>query len=103
VLFYWQGECIKIHPWGHRGDRPYDDPADFPPDKLAYYMATPTRCCTQAAALGPHVATVVEALLTTETSAHLRQVLGLLRQADTYGAARLDAACHRAWTYGDPG
>lgn len=102
VRFYWQGECVKIHPRGRRGDRPYHDPADFPPDKLAYYMATPTRCRAQAADLGPDVTQVVEALLMTETSAHLRQVLGLLRLAETYGAARLDAACHRAVAYGDP-
>jgi hypothetical protein len=102
VRFYWQGECIKIHPHGRRGNRPYDEPADFPPDKLAYYMATPTRCRAQAATLGPHVAQVVDALLTTETSAHLRHVLGLLRLAETDGAARLDAACHRAGAFGDP-
>ena len=102
VRFYWQGECVKIHPRGHRGDRPVDDPADFPPDKLAYSMATPTRCRAQAATLGPHVVTVVDQLLATATSAHLRQVLGILRLAETYGAARLDAACHRADTLGDP-
>ncbi len=102
VRFYWQGECLKIHARGQRGDRPHDDPADFPPDKVAYYMATPTRCREQAATLGPHVGRVVEALLVTQTSAHLRQVLGLLRLADTYGAARLDAACHRADAFGDP-
>jgi len=102
VAFYWEGECIKIHPRGRAGDRPHDDPADFPPDQLAYYMATPTRCRERAAAAGPHVLTVVEALLATETSAHLRQVLGILRLQETYGAARLDAACHRAWAFGDP-
>lgn len=102
VRFYWQGECIKIHPRGRRGDRPYDDPADFPPDKLADYMATPTRCRAQAADLGPPVTQVVAALLMTATSAHLRQVLGPLRWAETYGAARLDAAGHRAVAYGDP-
>ena len=102
VRFYWQGACLKIHPRGQRGDRPHDDPTDFPPDKLAYYMATPTRCRERATALGPHVLQVVETLLATQTSAHLRQVLGLLRLADDYGAPRLDAACHRAVAFGDP-
>jgi len=45
---------------------------------------------------------VVDQLLTVQTSAHRLQVLGILRLADTYGAARLDAACHRADAFGDP-
>ena len=102
VRFYGQGACLKIHPRGQRGDRPHDDPTDFPPDKVAYYMATPTRCRERATALGPHVLQVVETLLATQTSAHLRQVLGLLRLVDDYGAPRLDAACHRAAAFGDP-
>ncbi len=102
VRFYWQDTCVKIHVRGQRGDPPHDDPADFPPDKVAYYQATPTRCREQAAGLGPHVATVVDALLTPQTSARLRPGLGILRLADTYGAARLDAACHRADAFGDP-
>lgn len=33
---------------------------------------------------------------------HLRQAQGIVRQADRYGAQRLDAACARALTFGDP-
>jgi len=33
---------------------------------------------------------------------HLRQSQGIIRLAETYGAARLDAACLRALDYGNP-
>jgi hypothetical protein len=61
VRFDWQDTCVKIHR-GQRGAPPHDDPADFPPDKVAYYQATPTRCREQAAGLGPHVVAVVDGI-----------------------------------------
>lgn len=102
VEFFWQGACVKVHRRGHVGGPPMVDPDDYPPDKLAYSRATPTHCRERAAAMGAHVATVVEALLAEQTAAHLRPVLALLRLAATYGNARWDAACHRAWVFGDP-
>ena len=102
VRFSGQDPGVKIHARGQRGDPPHDDPADFPPDKVASDQATPTRCREQAAGLGPHVVAVVDQLLTVQTSGHLRPGLGILRLADTYGAARLDVACHRAAALGAP-
>jgi hypothetical protein len=48
------------------------------------------------------VAAVVNALLDEHALHHLRQAQGVLRLAEKYGNERLDAACHRAMTFGDP-
>jgi hypothetical protein len=44
----------------------------------------------------------VEALLEDHALYHLRQVHGILRLGERYGKDRLNAACARANTFGDP-
>ena len=101
VQFYRGEEVIKTHPRippRHRRT----DPADLPPDRIAFFQRNPRWCCEQARRLGPAVAQVVNALLEVNTLYHLRQAQGVIRLADTYGAERLDAACNRAFNFGDP-
>ena len=65
-------------------------------------MRTPLWCRKQAAELGPSVTAVVAALLEVNALHRLRSAQGVVRLADKHGAERLDAACARAVTVGDP-
>lgn len=100
VAFFWQETCVKVHRRVASGQVAMD-PTDYPAAKRAYYEHTPAWCRTEAGAAGSHVMTVVDALLATSTPAHLRQAQGMVGLVATYGAARSDAACQRAWTHDD--
>jgi hypothetical protein len=78
------------------------DHADYPPEKVAFFMRTPAWCRHRAAELGPSVAAVVEVLLAEPVLHRLRSAQGVLRLAERHDPARLDAACARALAVGDP-
>jgi hypothetical protein len=78
------------------------DHADYPPEKVAFFMRTPVWCRRRAAELGPSVAALVEALLAEPVLHRLRSAQGVLRLAERHDPARLDAACARALAVGDP-
>jgi len=78
------------------------DPADYPPEKIAFFSRTPQWCRHRAGEAGANVRHVVEELLATNTLHNLRAAQGVLSLADKHGAARLDAACRRAIDVGDP-
>jgi len=101
VEFYRGEELVKTHLRGPRGSRT-TDPADLPPDRIAFYQRTPQWCLQQARALGPAVFELVRQLLAVHTLTHLRQAQGILRLSERFGAGRLDAACRRALEFGDP-
>ncbi len=65
-------------------------------------MRTPTWCRHRAGELGPAVTELVEVLLTEPVLHRLRAAQGVLRLAERYPLARLDAACARAIEVGDP-
>jgi hypothetical protein len=92
---------IKTHVRIERGKA--TDYADYPPEKIAFFMRTPAWCRRKAAELGPHVAELVGGLLADGALHHLRAAQGVIGLADKHGAARLDAACSRAIAVGDPG
>jgi transposase len=101
VEFFHRADLVKVWPRVPRGRR-QTDLNDFPPDRIAFYQRTPQWCLRRAAELGPGVHLVVQELLRVHTSAHLRQVHGILRLAEAHGTDRLDAACLRAHDHGDP-
>jgi transposase len=72
------------------------DQMDYPPDKAAYLMATPTYCRNQAERLGPYVFSYVEKLLKIHAMKNLRKAQSVIRLGEKYGARRLDMACERA-------
>jgi len=78
------------------------DHADLPPDRIAFFQRNPQWCQKKATSLGPAVAKAVTELLQENTLLRLRQVQGIIRMEETYGAARLNAACLRALDFGDP-
>lgn len=102
VEFYLGEELVKTHPRVPAGRR-RTDPADLPPDKIAFYERTPQWCLEKAKELGPSVHQAVLQLLAVNTFYNLRQAQGLLRLGERYGPTRLNAAASRALAYGDPG
>ena len=100
VEFYLGAQLVKTHPRIDKGRQ--TDWADYPPEKVAFFMRTPVWCRRRAAELGESVTAVVAALLEVNALHRLRSVQGVIRLADKYDAGRLDAACALAITVGDP-
>jgi transposase len=96
VKLYRRGEVVKVHARQPKGGRA-TDPDDYPPERTAYALRAPDRLIRQAEQLGPHIGTFAARLLAGPLPwAKLRQAQQLVRLADRYTAARLDAACARA-------
>lgn len=100
VEIFADGQLIKSWPRVGRGR--CTDEADYPPEKVAFFMRTPVWCRSRAEELGEHVAEVIADLLTDGALHHLRAAQGILALAERHGADRLDAACARALAAGDP-
>ena len=78
------------------------DVADYPPEKIAFHMRTPTWCRERAEQTGPATAAVVAELLEGQALHRLRSAQGLLGLAAKYSDARLEAAGRLAAAAGDP-
>ncbi|MFV0307843.1 MAG: Mu transposase domain-containing protein, partial [Desertimonas sp.] len=78
------------------------DYADYPPEKVAFFMRNPTWCRRRASELGPAVVEVINELLADNALHRLRSAQGVLGLATTHSPQRLDAACRRAVEVGDP-
>ncbi|HLN43244.1 MAG TPA: IS21 family transposase [Acidimicrobiales bacterium] len=100
VEFYADGKVIKT--WARIEKGKQTDWADFPPEKVAFFMSTPQWCLKRATDLGEHVLALVAALLEVNALYRLRQAQGVVGLAEKNGADRLDAACRRAIEIGDP-
>ena len=74
----------------------------YPPHKIAHTLRTVTWCRTQAEQIGPGAVAIVAELSQVNAIHRLRAIQGIIRLRDTYGDARLDAACARALPVGDP-
>ena len=61
VELFLDGQLIKTHARIERGKQ--TDPADYPPEKLAFMMRTPAWCRRRASELGADVAEVVAGLM----------------------------------------
>jgi hypothetical protein len=100
VEVFIDGDVVKTHRRIERGRQ--TDYADYPPEKVAFFMRTPVWCRRRASELGPSVAELVAQLLAVNALHRLRSAQGVIGLADRYGVARLDAACRRAIDVGDP-
>src|ERR1700744_3747053 len=65
-------------------------------------MRTPQWCRKQAAAIGPSCENLIAELLTDNALYRLRSAQGIIGLADKHDPARLEAACAKAITAGDP-
>jgi hypothetical protein len=96
VRIYHRGDLIKVHVPQLPGRRATDY-ADCPAARAPYAMRAPDACIRQAEGLGPAIGQFTTVLLSgTFPWARLRQAQKLLRLAERYGAARVNAACARA-------
>jgi hypothetical protein len=75
----------------------------YPPHKIAHSLRTVSWCRAQAEQIGPGAVAIVAELSAVNAIHRLRAIQGIIRLRDTYGDARLDAACARAIAVGDPG
>jgi transposase len=96
VRIYVRGELIKTHERKPPGGRSTDY-ADYPDQRTPYALRWPDYYRKRARELGSAAGDFTDKLLNGEFPwSRLRQAQKLLRLAERYGAARLDAACQRA-------
>jgi hypothetical protein len=100
VQFFIGGQLVKTHPRKARGKQ--TDFGDYPPEKIAFHMRTPAWCRKQAAGIGPACEQVIGELLAENALYRLRAAQGVIGLADRHDPGRLEAACVKAITAGDP-
>jgi hypothetical protein len=101
VQIFADGELVKSHVRVRKGRRSTDW-QDYPSAKAAFFMRTPSWCRHRAHECGPAVERLVAGLLAEQALHRLRSAQGIVGLADTYGEARLEAACGLALAVGDP-
>ena len=94
-------ELVKTHLRALKPGTWRTDPADYPPEKLAYLMPAPTFCRHQAAAIGPETEKLVTIILQQHALKNLRKVQGLLGLAKKYGPAAMERAATRTLFFGN--
>lgn len=100
VQIFGNGQLIATHvpkPFGKQTDMSH-----YPPERIAFAMHGPTWCRNRAAEIGASVTAVVAELLAENALFRLRAAQGVLGLADRHGAQRLEQACAKAITVGDP-
>ncbi|WP_338498845.1 IS21 family transposase [Streptomyces sp. SJL17-4] len=100
VQVFHDGELVKTHAAIDQGKR--TDPADYPPEKIAFQMKTPMWCRCQASEIGDACREVIDQLLEVNALYRLRAAQGILGLRKKYGDQRLEAACTKAIAVGDP-
>ncbi len=93
---------LVVKTWARIDKGRQTDWADYPPEKVAFFMRNPTWCRRRAGELGDSVTAVIASLLEVNALHRLRSAQGVVRLADKYSPERLDAACARAIAVGDP-
>jgi len=98
VQIHVAGTLVKTWPKAPRGR--CTDPADYPPEKIAFFSRNPVWCRRRAGELGPGVAELVATLLERHALHHLRAAQGVNRlggQAQLAPAERRVRAGDRRW------
>jgi len=96
MKIFLDGQLIKTHCRAERPGTWVTDPSDYPPEKLAYLMRTPSYCRRQAAEIGPETETLISKILSEHAMRNLRKAQAILRLAGKYGHQRMEAASRRA-------
>ncbi len=87
VQIFHEHQLVATHGRAYRPGQRVTNQAHLPPKKLRYLMQTPTWCRERAALIGPATADFIT---------RLRGAQATLRLAESFGEARLEAACRRA-------
>lgn len=103
VHLEYEHRLIATHP---RLMRPGDKSTvteHLPPNQVAWRMQDQQWCLTQAARIGICTRTVIERFFDDRVVHNLRGAQGVVRLADKYSNARLEAACERALAFDSVG
>jgi hypothetical protein len=97
-----QGKVVATHARLLKGRA--TDYDHYPPEKIAFHMRTPAWCRQQAERIGPATTAVISELMEVNAIHRLRSAQGIIGLAGRPGVGdtRLEAACDRALTVGDP-
>jgi hypothetical protein len=74
----------------------------LPPEARAFFAKDRQWCLQQARGIGPACAELINQLLGDRIVERLRGAQGVLKLAETFGTARLEAACRRALAHASP-
>jgi hypothetical protein len=74
----------------------------MPPEARAFFAHDRDWCLAQAARIGTSCTALIAHLLGDRIVERLRGAQGILRLGNTYGNARLEAACRRALAHASP-
>lgn len=96
VEIYHHNALIKTHIRASKKGQWVTDIADIPDQQAHYLKNNPEQCKLRAQQLGGGVQQVIDHILSKNSSTNLRKAQGVLRLADKYGQAHLNAACTRA-------
>jgi transposase len=102
VTIYQDYRLVATHPRGRKPGARYTVLEHLPPAAQAFFAHDRNWCVERAAAIGPACAELIERLLADRVVERLRAAQGVLRQAERYGACRLEAACARALAHASP-
>jgi transposase len=95
-------QLIATHERAAKPGERLTHPDHLPAYKWAGLQLSRESCLEEAATTGEHVFQVVQTLLDDPVVDRLRTAGRLLRLAERYGEARLEAACERAVAFDDP-
>jgi len=101
VRIFYHHELIKTHRRARYPGERLTDETDYPPEKLAYLMATPSYCRRKAAEYGPNTERFIHTILSDHAMRNLRKAQGILRLAERYGHEEMERACERALSFGN--
>src|SRR5580704_4246437 len=89
VQLFAGGDLVKTHARKPQGKQ--TDLADYPPEKIAFHMRTPSWCRRKAAEVGPACQALISGLLEDNALYRLRAAQGVLHLADKHQPGRLEA------------
>jgi len=101
VRIFLAEQLIKTHDRAVRPGTWRTDLSDYPPEKLAYLMPAPTHCRSKAAQIGPQTESLMREILSDHAMRNLRKAHAILRLAEKYGPAAMEAAAQRALEFGN--
>jgi transposase len=98
VEIFHKGQRVASHPRGRGREQVFTLKEHQPKSHQAHLEWTPTRMVHWAEQIGPHTARLFECILTDKPHPEMgyRSCLGIIRLAEQYSAARMEAAAHRA-------
>lgn len=102
VHIFREHALVAVHPRLRRPGSRHTIPEHLPPEAYAYLMQDPQWCLTQSRRIGDACHALIERLFADRVLDNLRAAQGVLGLKDSYGIARLEAACRRALAFDNP-